>query len=180
MCLTGSTLPVIQQEEDGGQGDRQLEPAPVWNGVGHPSKSHKAHCEGHLVHDSRRSSVAGAHKLCNWKKRWCSEAVPREEGPRGELAHDSCFSPAIAPHQPSGFFPHPHTSHLAFGHTHLALSGLTDLAPLHLSPRVYQASLSTRFPLAAPPSLCLLPCCLHPTHMFQGSSLSSPNTQRNS
>lgn len=36
----GKALPVIQQEEEGGQGDRQLEPAPVGDGVGHTSKDH--------------------------------------------------------------------------------------------------------------------------------------------
>lgn len=38
--LAGDALPVIQQEEEGGQGHRQLEPAPVWDGIGHPGKCH--------------------------------------------------------------------------------------------------------------------------------------------
>lgn len=38
--LAGEALPVIQQEEEGGHGHCQLEPAPVWDGVGHPGKPH--------------------------------------------------------------------------------------------------------------------------------------------
>lgn len=61
----GETLPIIQQEEEGGQGDGQLKPAPVWNDVGHAGKRYQPHCEGHLVQDCCGSSVAGTHKLCD-------------------------------------------------------------------------------------------------------------------
>lgn len=59
------TLPVVEREEEDGQGYSQLEPTPVWNGIGHPNEYHQPHREGHLVQDCYRSSVARAHELCD-------------------------------------------------------------------------------------------------------------------
>ena len=59
------TVPVAQQEEEGGQRDGQLEPAPVRDRVGQPGEQHEPHRERHLVEDRHRPSVAQAHELCD-------------------------------------------------------------------------------------------------------------------
>ena len=57
------TVPEAEEEQEDGQGDGQLQPAPVREDVGHSGEQHQPHGEGHLIEDRHRPSVAQAHEL---------------------------------------------------------------------------------------------------------------------
>ena len=61
----GDTVPVAEEEQKDGQGDGQLQPAPVREDVGQPGQQHKPSGEGRLVEDRHRPPIAQAHELCD-------------------------------------------------------------------------------------------------------------------
>lgn len=61
----GDTVPVAEDEQEDGQGDGQLQPAPVREDVGQSGEQHETHGEGHLEEDRHRPSVAQTHELCD-------------------------------------------------------------------------------------------------------------------
>lgn len=61
MCFS----PVVGQEEDVGDGDDDLEPAPVGDEVGDEREEEDADAEEHLINDSDGASVLHSHNLCD-------------------------------------------------------------------------------------------------------------------
>lgn len=57
--------PVVEQEEAGGQGDGELQPPPVREGVGEAVEEQEPDGEGGLVEDPHRPAVLRAHHLCH-------------------------------------------------------------------------------------------------------------------
>lgn len=58
-------VPVVEQEEEGGRRDGQLQPPPVGQRERQPAEQHEPHREGRLVEDRHVSSGARAHELCD-------------------------------------------------------------------------------------------------------------------
>ena len=63
--VEGVFSPVVGQEEDVGDGDDNLQPAPVRDKVGKQREDEDANAEEHLVNDSDRTSVLHPHDLCD-------------------------------------------------------------------------------------------------------------------
>lgn len=59
-------LPVVGQEQDVGDGDDDLQPAPVCYIVGKQREDEDADTEEHLVNYSDCTSELHAHDLCDW------------------------------------------------------------------------------------------------------------------
>lgn len=57
--------PVVEQEEAGGQGDSELQPPPVRDGVGDGVEEQEPDGESRLVEDPHRPAVLRAHHLCH-------------------------------------------------------------------------------------------------------------------
>lgn len=82
--------PVVEQEEAGGQGDSELQPPPVRDGVGDGVEEQESDGESRLVEDPHRPAVLRAHHLCHCQGHgdrsvpWC----PTQWKPaRGALEH---------------------------------------------------------------------------------------------
>lgn len=78
-------LPVVEQEEAGGQGDSELQPAPVRDGVGDGIEHQEPDGESSLVEDPHCPPVLRAHHFCHCKcaRGQVRNGVPHTHKPAG-------------------------------------------------------------------------------------------------
>lgn len=86
--------PVVEQEEAGGQGDSELQPAPVRDGVGDGIEEQEPDGKGRLVEDPHRPPVLRAHHFCHCKRaqgQLSAKAAPRSRNLLGAVLEDQCY-----------------------------------------------------------------------------------------
>lgn len=73
-------LPVVEQEAEVGQSDRDLQPPPVRKCVRHPSQHQEPHREGDLVEDPHCPPVGQPHELCDCRENPGGQRSPYSSG----------------------------------------------------------------------------------------------------